>query len=102
MHVNETDLPLTITRRRITTSSTSVNSNVNYIPPEDVIKPKISPFSSFANLSASLWSSAQNCLVRTFRWFHAVVDCVVHFTEDKYIAGTITLFDYHRETMGNK
>ncbi|EJW70003.1 hypothetical protein WUBG_19092, partial [Wuchereria bancrofti] len=59
MHVNETELPLTVTRRRVTTSGISVKSDVNHIPPEDVIKSKGSPFSSFANLSSSLWSSAQ-------------------------------------------
>ncbi|VIO99567.1 Syntaxin F55A11.2, putative [Brugia malayi] len=60
MHVNETELPLTVTRRRVTTSGISVKSDVNHIPSEDVIKSKGSPFSSFANLSSSLWSSAQH------------------------------------------
>ncbi|VDM21167.1 unnamed protein product [Wuchereria bancrofti] len=66
MHVNETELPLTVTRRRVTTSGISVKSDVNHIPPEDVIKSKGSPFSSFANLSSSLWSSAQH----TFSGYH--------------------------------
>uniref|UniRef100_A0A0R3RH87 t-SNARE coiled-coil homology domain-containing protein n=1 Tax=Elaeophora elaphi TaxID=1147741 RepID=A0A0R3RH87_9BILA len=60
MHVNETDLPVTVTRRRVATSGISANSNVNHISPVDDIKSKTSPFSSFANLSASLWSSAQH------------------------------------------
>ncbi|CAG9530243.1 unnamed protein product [Cercopithifilaria johnstoni] len=59
MHVNETKLPVTVTRRRVTVSGVSVNPNVNHIIPKDVIEPKTSPFLSFANLSASLWSSAQ-------------------------------------------
>ncbi|VDK79774.1 unnamed protein product [Litomosoides sigmodontis] len=55
MHVNDADLPVTVTRRRVTASDISVNPSVNCIPPGDV-KSKTSSFSSFT----SLWSAAQH------------------------------------------
>lgn len=64
MHVNDADLSVTVTRRRVT-SGISVNPSVNYIPPENVIKSKTSSFSSFA----SLWSSAQVCEILLIYFF---------------------------------
>lgn len=78
MHVNETDLPLTLIRRRVTASGISVDPNVNHIPPEDVIESKTGPFSSFANLSASLWSSAQVCKM-FFTCFLHILTPFAHF-----------------------
>ncbi|VDM41893.1 unnamed protein product [Toxocara canis] len=55
------ELPLTVTRRRFAGNSTEpINCS-----PEDTKKqqhPYTSPFSSFSNLSASLWSSAKHTL----------------------------------------
>lgn len=73
MHVNETELPLTVTRRRVTSSAVDVNPNVDHSSPKNVDKSKARPFSSFANFSASLWSSAQVCKMFYTCFFHTFI-----------------------------